>query len=265
MDQSRPNHPFFKDYSLLLVGQPIRSSVDPTAEITFVEVLLRVSAGSLEKGLEHWKTRLIPTDPFIEQMLCNPTASIALDIWVAERVCQLDNPERYSINITHHSCESIDFLRFCNHAFAKFKIEITERRPITDQALEIIKELSIRQEIYMDDFGQGHANLESLLRLQPYLTGVKIDGTLMADLSNATPMRRSMLGGTLAMIYRLHESGEKPLHCVAEMVETPSDMEELLVIRAAFSPLLKLFCQGWSVGKPRLLPFPVEHFEPSLI
>ena len=120
---------------------------------------------------------------------------------------------------------------------AQLEVEVTETALISNptaaaRTLTALAEAGVR--LAIDDFGTGYSSLASLQRLP--LQRLKIDRCFVTDLaSNASD--RSIVKATILMA---HELG---LNCLAEGVETDSQLEQLL----------SLGCdsfQGFLLGKP---------------
>ena len=119
----------------------------------------------------------------------------------------------------------------------QLEVEVTETALISNptaaaRTLTALAEAGVR--LAIDDFGTGYSSLASLQRLP--LQRLKIDRCFVTDLaSNASD--RSIVKATILMA---HELG---LNCLAEGVETDSQLEQLL----------SLGCdsfQGFLLGKP---------------
>jgi diguanylate cyclase (GGDEF)-like protein/PAS domain S-box-containing protein len=101
------------------------------------------------------------------------------------------------------------------------ELEITESTCMSDvdaaaASLRHLRKLGVR--IALDDFGTGHSSL-ALLRQLP-IDSVKIDQSFVADLDAA----HSSVSVIEAITVMAHELG---LHCVAEGVETPAQLNTL--------------------------------------
>ena len=121
--------------------------------------------------------------------------------------------------------------------------EFTENEQVADTAhlVNIITEYRKHKfTTALDDFGAGHAGLGLLADFQPDL--IKIDMRIIRGI-DASPARRAVLGGILAM------AGELNIDLLAEGVETEAEFD---ILRAAG---IRLF-QGYWFAKPAFEELP---------
>jgi EAL domain-containing protein (putative c-di-GMP-specific phosphodiesterase class I) len=238
-----PKHPFFDECDFTLVGQHVYCPVDLHAD-RLVEVLTRPSRGT------NGSYKSLNPQAFFEQLETDIEASIQYDLWVLGRVQQFSQHNSYLVNLSANTLLHQGLLYYLNRCQYHFHFEISERHQgiYSDDALHLIYLLSKRHSFYLDDFGVGSANLLNLELLAPYLSGVKIDASLVLRIGETSDQK--IVGNLFRML------DELGLIAIAEGVETLSHHIALTELRNAVAPNLHLCFQGWLWGKPtKIYPF----------
>lgn len=223
--------------SLLLHYQPLKKLPDLDRPPLFFEALVRMKSGK----------KIIPASNFITAVLHNPPLAMKLDEWVLRSVAaQMRTDEfRYAVNVTPASLHQPEFLHLVKDIFEdipknRLVIEVIETHQLHEEAIACVKALNERFCTYLDDVGEGWSNLRAIANLS--VSGLKIHGRYISNMS-AYQKHRAIVGGVFDICRNIQ------LECVCEWVETPLEVEAVSLM-AAHYPFLKLYLQGYEIGRP---------------
>ena len=122
----------------------------------------------------------------------------------------------------------------------KLVLEIVEQEGIEnyDEFFEFIKKIKKHGcKIAIDDFGSGYSNFEYIINLSDYIDYLKIDGSLIKNLS--TDFKSQALVGSLKFL-----CDQLNIKTIAEYVEDENIFMYLKSIGIDYS-------QGYYIGKPQ--------------
>ncbi len=156
-----------------------------------------------------------------------------------------DKDFEFSINISMIDIENENFIDFLFERIKYYKVshklvlEIVESESIEDynnfyNFIKKVKKLGCK--IAIDDFGSGYSNFEHLLNLSDHIDYLKIDGSLVKNIS--TDSKIQILVGSLKFL-----CDNLRLQTIAEYVEDPTTLEYINSIGIDYS-------QGYLIGKP---------------
>jgi len=161
--------------------------------------------------------------------------------------------EFYTLNIDPDDLEEADFVVFLlrmitEHPLLKEKLilEITEETLIKN--LEILRELkNAGFQLYLDDFGSGHANLEKLFLLieEGLICKVKVDSVFISYLEKS-------LSGQIFYEDIIRMLKNLSMDFVMEGIETAEVLEKLKKI--VFPSNVNVYGQGYYLGRPEAIP-----------
>lgn len=156
-----------------------------------------------------------------------------------------DKDFEFSINISMLDIENENFIDFLFERIQyynvshKLVLEIVESESVADYEnfYKFIKSVkSIGCKVAIDDFGSGYSNFEHLLNLSDYIDYLKIDGSLVKNIT--TDSKIQILIGSLKFL-----CDNLRLQTIAEYVEDTKTLEYINSIGIDYS-------QGYLIGKP---------------
>ena len=167
--------------------------------------------------------------------------------WYSEHPEQLEQMGGVAINLSGHSLNDMDFLKFIKDVFEQYNVapericfEITETVAIKNMnhAINIIHAIkAIGCEFSLDDFGTGQSSYAYLKNLP--VDYLKIDGVFIKDIANNPEDR--------AMVKSINEIGHfLGMKTVAEYVENDEILQVLKELGVDYA-------QGFGVEKPILI------------
>jgi len=157
-----------------------------------------------------------------------------------------DKPYEFSINLSITDIENIEFQEYLIERMSYYNIEnklvleIVEQEGIEnyDEFFEFIKKIKKHGcKIAIDDFGSGYSNFEYIINLSDYIDYLKIDGSLIKNLS--TDFKSQALVGSLKFL-----CDQLNIKTIAEYVEDENIFMYLKSIGIDYS-------QGYYIGKPQ--------------
>lgn len=200
-----------------------------------------------------------PTRGLLSPFYFLPTAEdsgliVGIGQAVLDQVCALlaarpDLPGPISVNVSPLQLAQADFFQLFSDTVARYRvdprriiIEVTETAvlsllPGTREDLEAMRELGVG--IHVDDFGTGFSSI-SLLRDMP-VTGLKLDASFVADLSEGDDEVNALSNGLAGLVSGLHLMG------VAEGVEY--EEQDRVLLDQGWS-----HAQGYLYGRPAAQP-----------
>ncbi len=215
--------------------QPIYNNI--TQQIEKYEVLMRISD---ENDI------LYPPHVFLEIAKSSKYYHRLTRAMIEQSFEFLSKQEyEFSINVSRQDIEQPDFLDFLTQTIKKYKVchklvvEIVESESLGnyESIYEFVKTIKfIGCKVAIDDFGSGYSNFEHILKLSLYIDYIKIDGSLVKNITQD------------ATSYRVVKNikafcDELGIKSIAEFVADEAIQDEIQALGIHYS-------QGYFFGKP---------------